>query len=119
MARTTLTVQTLKNLYAGTPAANALDVTLAAGDAVDGNDYVPSEKDILFVQNSHGSNAYTFTLFSVADELGRTGDVTAYSLAAGEFACFPVPARGFKQTDGKIWLACENAAIKFAVFRLP
>lgn len=120
MARTTLTVQTLANLYSdASPAANALDVTWTDGDSSNGNDYVPSEKDILCARNTHGSTAKHSTLFSVKDRYGRTEDVTQYSLAAGEEANVPVPADGYKQSDGKVWLACEDNNIEFKVIRLP
>lgn len=115
---TDITPQTLKNLYSGAPAANALDVTLTAADVANGNSATAAELQLLLVQNS-GASTYTFTITSVADSFGRTGDVSAYSLDAGEFACVPVPAVGFKQTTGKLLFSGNNAAVKFAVLRLP
>lgn len=116
---TSLTVQTLKNLYAGNPGAGTLDITFAACDAVNGNRWAAAEKDILLVLNSDGANPYTFTLSSVADKYGRTGDITTYSMAAGDYVMIEVPSAGFRQTNGYVNVTGSNAAIKFAVLRRP
>lgn len=119
MPRTTIAPQTMKNIYAGSPAANALDFTLTAADVANGNQYVCTGREVLIVYNSDGANPYTFTLGSVVDPYGRTQDLTAYSLAAGEYAALPVPSVGFKQTDGYAYINGSNAAIKFAILVMP
>lgn len=122
MPRTTLTVQTMVNILANpAPSANALDVTEADGDSANGNDYIPSEKDVLHVRNAHATLAKTFSVFGFAEPGlgGRAKDITNYSLAAGESAAFPIPAYGYKQADGKVWLGCEDNNIKFKILRLP
>jgi hypothetical protein len=118
MPRTALTKITPKGPYPGTVAANDLDIAQTAADVGNMNAFPMGGDDLLIVQNTHASNAYTFTLTSIADSHGRTGDVTTYSLAAGEIAAFRLKQDGWKQTDGNMYLAAENAAIKFSVLAL-
>lgn len=112
---TNIATKTLPSIN-GPLTANSVDV--GPGTAVDvsnGNSTMhPGGRGVYFiVQNTHASNAYTFTVTSVADDLGRTGDHSAYSLAAGEIGMFgPYPAKGWVQTDGTIRFTGENAAVK-------
>lgn len=116
---TTLTVQQGPSVYS-TISAGGATVTLTAGDVSNGNDFVSSGDEIVIVQNTHATLAYTVTFTSVADVLGRTKDITTYSLAAGEIACFgPFPAHGWRQSGNKIKLTVSNAAIKIGLVRLP
>jgi hypothetical protein len=118
MPRTALTPITVKGPYPGTVAADALDFTLTAADVANGNDVVASGNDLLIIQNS-GASTYTATIASVSDEKGRTGDITAYSLAAGDFAVFYFGnGNGWQQTTGKYNLDASNAAVKFALLKL-
>lgn len=120
MARTNITVQSPGALLAGAPSAGALTATWTAADTSNNNMFDLTGKEVLLVQNTHASSAYTFTITSVADRNGRTGDITTYSLAAGETAVVgPIPTEGFQQTGtdkGKIYLTASNAAVKFAVY---
>lgn len=119
-ATTDITVFKPANIN-GSIAADSLDATFTAADVSNGNSYVATGKEMVIVLNSHASSAYTFTVTSVADDLGRTGDITTYSLAAGEYAVVgPVPVRGWRQpSSGKVLIAGSNAAIKFLVIRIP
>lgn len=117
-ARTALTPVTFPNLNAAI-SANAADFTFVGGDAANGYEFTHTGREIVLVYNSDGSNPYTATIKSSADELGRTGDITTYSLAAGEYAAFgPFPVLGWRQTSGKMNLDASNNAIKFAILRL-
>ena len=119
MPRTAITKQAILGPYPTMPvAANSLDITLAACDVANGNQVVPSGDDVLVVLNSDPTNPYTFTLASVADDKGRTGDITTYSLSAGEYAFFRLKKTGWMQSDGNIYINGSNAAIKFAVLTL-
>ncbi|MBX9877633.1 MAG: hypothetical protein K2Y22_04175 [Candidatus Obscuribacterales bacterium] len=116
--RTTLTPVTCPNLNS-TISANGADFTFTGGDAANGYDFVSTGKEMVLIYNSDGANAYTATIKSAADELGRTGDITTYSLSAGEYAVFgPFPVLGWRQTTGKMNLDASNNAIKFAIIRL-
>lgn len=123
MARTLLASVTPKGPFVTLPVtANSLDVTFTAADAANGN-YVPfaGSKMLVVALNSHGANPYTFTIKSSADAHKRTGDIGAYTLAAGEYGAYIVERDGFVQDSdqaGSIWLDAENAAVKFVVFAL-
>lgn len=122
MSRTALTPQSPLGPFANIPVtANSLDFTFAAGDAVNGNSFPCTGKELLLVQNSD-TNPHTFTLTSIADLKGRLGDVTAYSLSAGEFGVYAfigADMGGWKQADGNIYLTVSDVSVKFAVLRLP
>jgi hypothetical protein len=99
--------------------ADSLDLNLQAADVANKNQFTPSGDDLVIVQNSHASTAYTFTLTSAPDPFNRTGDITTYSLAAGEVAVFRIKTLGWAQVaDGKVYLEGSNAAVKFAVVPL-
>ena len=115
MARTTLTKTAAPGGYSSTGAV----VAMTAADITNKNQFVATGGDLVIAQNS-GASPYTVTITSVADPYGRTKDVTAFSLNAGEIAVFgPFPALGWQQTDGKIYLEANNAAVKFGVVALP
>jgi hypothetical protein len=118
--RTTLVKTTLLGPYpALQPAANALDVTFAAADLSGAkNQFAPSGDDLLLVWNTDVATPYTFTLTSAVDDKNRTGDITTYSVGAGEIAAIRVKIQGWTQTDGKVYLEASNVAIKFAVIGL-
>ena len=120
MARTALTVQTAKTPFEAINAGEA-KFTMAASDVVNGNSYAVTGKELLIAFND-GTAAYTVTIDSVADEKNRTGDITSYSMAAGDYAAFTVGMtndKGWKQTGGVIHVDTNNAGIKLAVLRLP
>lgn len=102
--------------------ANEADITFTAGDT--GTDTIATNgRDIILAWNTHGSTPYTVTIASEIDETNRTGDITTYSLAAGEIAVFGVGltnSAGWKDaTTGLITVDVENAAVKWAILRLP
>lgn len=118
MARVTLTAYaplgTLGTLYT----AGAADLTMTAADASNKQQVVHSGK-VLVVAHNTGASAYTITITSTVDYAGRTGDVSAYSLGAGEYAVFgPFDLDGWVQTDGKLYFEASNASVKFAVVDL-
>lgn len=117
MAPTTLTKTTPRGSY-GSYGADLADLTMAAADVANGNQFVASGKDLVIAHNTGGS-AYTVTVTSVADPYGRTGNISAYSIGAGEYAIFgPFELAGWQQTDGKILISASNAAVKFGVVPL-
>lgn len=118
MARTDLTKTTALGAY-GTYAVNAADLTMAAADVVNKNQFVASGNDLIVAHNT-GASAYTVTISSAPDPYGRSGDIAAYSIGAGEYAVFgPMKLPGWMQTDGKVYLEASNAAVKFGVVALP
>ncbi len=118
MPRTALTVLTPPGPHPGTVSADAADFAWEAGDNVNGNDFSPTGEELLLIRNDN-VGAQTVTITTVADKLGRTGDITTYSVGIGEYAVFgPFAVEGWRQTDGKIHVACSAADVMFALMRI-
>lgn len=121
MARLALTPKSLPAKYPALPiTANALDFafTPAGADFADGASFPMTEKEILIVHNAN-VGAQTVTISSVVDPYNRTGNITAYSLAAGEYAVFPqFQKSGWMQSDGNLYFAASATDVEFAVLRL-
>jgi hypothetical protein len=119
MARTTLTRTTPLGPYPSLqPAADALDATMTAADVANGNQFLLDGPVLLIASNS-GASPYTITLTSTVDGQNRTGDITTYSMAAGDISIFKIDqVRGWVQSDGYMYLSASNAAVKFGIIRL-
>lgn len=121
MARVTLTPQSLLGPFPSLPvSANALDITFAAADATNKEQFALTGREILVAQNT-GAGARTITITSVADNKGRTGDISTYSIGAGETAVFSFfgDVTGWLQSDGMVYIEAEHAEVEWAVLRLP
>lgn len=120
MAASALTVQEVKAPFAAIGAGEA-DFTLAAGNT-DGNYFTCTGREIIIIYNPAGGSTYTVTVTSVADEKGRSGNLTSYSMAAGDYVVLPMAltnAQGWKDTSGRVNITVNNAAVLVAVLRLP
>ena len=116
-ARTALTPQSLPYIY-GSIAAGAATLSFTAANVTDKNEYITTGRELIIARNV-GASPYTVTVSSAPDKLGRTKDITAYSIAANSVMMLgPVPLDGFKQTGGKVYLEASNASIEFAIVRL-
>jgi hypothetical protein len=121
MAATAITVQDINGPFDDIDAGGA-DFTWTAADVANGNSFACTGKELLLVRNTDESTAYYVTIDSVEDEKNREGDISQYSLAAGDFAVFGVgltTAVGWRQSTNVINITGENAAVEFAVLRLP
>jgi hypothetical protein len=121
MAQTPITpIVPLGPYLTGQPSALALALALVAADASMGNSFPLTGREILIVQNTD-SAAHTFTLSSVPDALGRSEDVTAYSIPANAFAVFSFRGgiAGWKQTDGTVHMTVSSALLFVAVLTTP
>jgi len=120
MARTTLDKTTLLGSYPSLPlSANSADLTETAvtgSSGSSGNQIAWGDFGRLFVivHNTHATNAYTVTFTSLASSstLNRSGDISAYSVGAGEIAVFLFERNGWYQSDAMLYCEGENAAIK-------
>ncbi len=120
MPKTTINRITPVGPYPATVPANSLDIAFTAADVANGNQVKITGRELLLVKNSDPANPYTFTLDSVPDGCNREGDITAYSLAAGEYAAFWLGSiTGWRQVDGYLYLNANNAAILFAIIAIP
>lgn len=118
MARQTLNKQIPLGPYPILPvAADALDLTQTVADVVNKEQFVPSGDDLVIAHNT-GAAPYTITFTSMADDKNRTGDISAYSLGAGEHAIFRFKKPGWMQSDGRVYLEASNAAVKWSVIQL-
>jgi hypothetical protein len=120
MPRTTIAAQTPKGPYVALqPAANSLDITMTAADVANMNQTSLSGPLLLIVQNTHATTPFTFTLTSIVDTKLRPGDITTYTLQAGDIVAFVINSmEGWLQTDGMLYYAGSDATIKFALLRL-
>ncbi len=122
MARLALTVQDPLSAYPTLPVtANAGDVAFSAAgaDFADGAGFPMTGRELLLIRNPT-AGALTVSISSVADSRRRTGDITAYSVGAGEVAMFYMNrTEGWRQSDGKLYIAGSAAGLEFAVIRLP
>lgn len=117
--RTAVTPQTLKGPYTGTVNANDLLVTWTAADAVNLNQFLANGNEILLVWNTDVSSQ-TITLTSRTDSFGRSGDVSAYSMATNTVHAFNFrnASSGWVQADGNVYFQASSANVKFAVIRI-
>jgi hypothetical protein len=115
MARQTLTKTTA--VSSGWP-TDGVTVTFTAADTVNKSQFALTGKELVIARNS-GASARTVTITSVS-YLGRTGDITSDSIAAGATHIYgPFDLRGFRQADGMLYLEANNAEVLFAVITLP
>lgn len=118
MARTDINPNTKPTAYPALPVtADSLDVVWVAADTVNQNQFSPSGDDLILVKNDD-AGAQPVTLTSAPDAQGRTGDIAAYSIGAGEVAVFRVKTAGWMQSDGKVYLEAASANVFFAVIPL-
>lgn len=119
MARQTLTKTTPLGSLPSLPlVADSADIVFTSADATNKEQFVASGNDLVIAWNS-GVSTRTVTLTSVALN-GRTGDISTYSLGAGDHAVFgPFQVGGWRQTDGKIYLEASHSDVKWAIIALP
>lgn len=117
---TSIASQTLKGPYPATVGAGALAMTFTTADTVNGNSFPFTGHEVLIIWNSD-STSHTVTLTSVADQRGRSGDVTAYSVAGTSYAAFNfrAGAEGWMQSDSTMHLTSNSALVEFAILYIP
>lgn len=123
MARTALTALAVLGTFPTLqPTAGTMTPTMTGNaTAADGVSFpLTGGRQVLIVDNTN-AGGQTFTVESVADEKGRTGDITTYALAAGAIGVFYVegPAKGWRQADGTLYVKGSHADVKFGMINLP
>jgi hypothetical protein len=119
MARTATAAQTPKGPYPGTVSANLLDVTFTAADNANGHTTTWAGNRMLVVARNSGAGARTITVTSIADSHGRTGDVSAFSMGAGEYCAFIVERDGWQQSDNCLYWTAEHSEVLVAILAIP
>lgn len=104
----------------GSYAADSLDTAPLAADATNKEQVRLTGKEVILARNS-GATPRTVSVSSVPlFGNGRTGDLTTYSIGAGETAVLPVfPLEGWLQADGNLYFEASHAEVLFTVLRLP
>jgi len=117
---TALTPVTKIGPYPALPvAANSLDLAWTTGDASGNTIAVSGATRYLVLMRNTDAGAHTVTISSVVDTpYNRTGDITDYSIGAGETAGFYFSSTdGWVDTEtGKITITPETTDIEFMVF---
>lgn len=121
MTRQVITAQSLLGAYPAlpiTPGAATLSQT-SNSDQTDRTTPLVDSKTLVTAHNSD-SGAQTITFTSVADSpYNRAGDITAYSLAAGEIAYFgPFKTAGWA-SSGQLLIDVSDAKVLLTVITLP
>ncbi len=92
-------------------------VTMTASAGAGGDTFAASGDMILIAWNS-GATPRTITITSQPDPAtGRSGDVTAQALAAGEFRAFRLLPLGWSNA-GSIAIATSHAEVKIAILQM-
>lgn len=119
MARTTITRTTPLGPYPTLqPAADSMDLILTAADTTNNNQILLDGPMVVVAHNS-GASTRTITITSAVDPQNRTGDITTYSMGAGEYFAFKIDQiSGWKQSDGYLYLAASHAEVKIGAIRL-
>ncbi len=115
MPRTSIAAVAAPGGYVSAPT----EIAYVAADPANKNQVTLTGKELLIAFNS-GAAPHTITITSVPDEKNRTGDITAFSIAAGKYYIFgPVALAGWQQTDGRLYFEADHAEIKFAIITVP
>ncbi len=94
-------------------------VTMTAANTTDFNQLALTGREVVLIHNT-GASTRTYTITSVADPFGRTGDITAQSIAAGAIHTLgPFGLLGWQQTGGYLYLEASHAEVKIGVIALP
>jgi len=120
MARTALAASQIHEVSSTqhvTIVAGAQEMGFAASDTANGNEFTASGKDILFAYNVNGA-AQTVTVTLKADEYGRAGSVTAYSLAVQFDIAYIGILDGAYNTSDLVLVDTSSDDIHLAVLRL-
>lgn len=100
--------------------SSGVAVTFTTADTTNKEQTTLTGREIIIAHNS-GAAPATVTVTSTADPYGRTGDITADSIAASAYAVygpFGVDA-GWQQTNGYLYFEASSTDIAFTVIRVP
>lgn len=115
MPRVTLTKTNSPGPY---PTAGVA-VTMTAADTVNKEQFALTGREIVLVHNT-GASSRTYTITSIADKQGRTGDITTQTIAAGAIHVLgPFGLEGWQQTDGNLYIEANNTEVKWGIINLP
>lgn len=97
---------------------NGATLTFTPADVANMNECVATGKELIIVRNVNaGVTVRNFTLTSVADSRGRTGNATKAIDAAGYQMFGPVPLEGWA-SGGKLQFQGDHAEVEIAIVRV-
>jgi hypothetical protein len=92
---------------------------MTAANVADKNEFALTGREVVIIHNT-GASTRTYTITSVPDPFGRTGDITAQNIAAGAIHTIgPFGLLGWQQTGGTLYLEASHAEVKIGVIALP
>lgn len=114
MAATALTVQNSPSRYTG----NERDVTMSAGDAVNGNIITVNDDTLLIARNT-GASTRTITIASQPDPVtGRRADITAQDIGAGKIFVYRFAKGGWADANDQITITVSHAEVTLGIIDL-
>ena len=99
MAETILALTDVAGPYTKETSTQFTTLTLAAGDATNGNKVSVARKILLLVENTDAS-PQTITVYSSPDPYGRYANITAFSIPAGALVARFFDAVGWESEYG-------------------
>lgn len=118
MARQSHTPLTALGTKTDAYSAGAADVTMTAADTSNKEEVALTGNELVIAHNT-GVGAQTVTVSSVVDSMGRTGDISTYSLAADDYAIFgPFGTEGWRQAGAKLYFEADSSDVKLGVVKL-
>jgi hypothetical protein len=87
-------------------------------DQTDRSTPIVAGKTVVLAWNTD-SGAHTITFTSVADDKNRTGDISAYSIAAGKISRFGIFQLAGWTHSGVLWIDVSDPKVVIAVITLP
>lgn len=96
----------------------ATTLTMTAVDISNGNKFALTGREILILHNT-GVSTRTYTISSVADPYGRSGDITTSNILAAAYMIIgPFDITAWRQTDGQMYFISTHADVKAGVYVL-
>lgn len=119
MARTELTAQAIPTAYTAGMNGVENNLTFTASDNTEGNYVTSTGRDLLLIAYNSGSTAdLTVTVTgSTYNPVGTISD-GVITVDAGEYGFLPIPATGYTQSDGTIYIDTTDADVKLCVIKL-
>ncbi len=117
---TELTVVEAPDAYEDVITVTPVDPGFVAADAVNGNSFRCTGKELIWVRNTDGAAPHNVTVTSQpASRTGRLGDITAAVIPlSGERVFQILPVDGW-EVGGLCFISADDAQIEFAIIRYP
>lgn len=94
-------------------------LTWTAADVANFEETEYGDRVVILARNVSADTAYDVTITSIASsKTGRTGTLVKELAFGAQLIIGPLGADGWRQSDGNLYFAGENADIEFAVVRL-